>query len=413
MPEEAYVWVWLPLHHDPVVCGVVRPRGAGPEHDFTYGRSYLERPGALPLAPELPLVSGRQRPNVGLDVAGVLLDGTPDSWGRRVVNERVLGRRDRDSEPSDLSLLTYMLESGSDRIGALDFQASPSTYLPRTVDSEATLEQLLHAAEMLEEGEEMPTSLSDALLLGSTVGGARPKALIRDGDRRFIAKFPSTTDQLPYVRYEAVAMELSRRAGIETARTDIVRTAGRDVLLVERFDRRADGGRRMQLSAATILGLNPERAVGAMSYVDLAERIRADFDDPSETLVELFRRIVLNVLVRNTDDHARNHAAFWDGRGLNLTPAYDVTSSHGRIDSVASHPMSIAPGDNRSLLAVCVRAAPVFHLTSTRAHELIDELVGVVQDHWSDAADAAHLTQGQRQALWQTSILNPAIWWEA
>jgi len=416
MDDATYVWAWLPASAEPVVAGVVRrdrSSGARPIFTFQYGRSYLDRDTAIPLSFELPLSAEVQTPAYGLDIAGVLLDSTPDSWGRRVVDEKVLGHRTAGSKPAHLDLLTYMLESGSDRIGALDFQVSPTDYVPRGADAHATLEQLLTASDLIEAGLPLPESLADALFLGTSVGGARPKALVRDGDRHLIAKFPSTTDTLPVVQQEAVAMDLAGRVGLDVAHTEVVTVTNRPVLLVERFDRTPEGARRMQMSAATLLGINPENSRGMAGYPTLADRIRASFTNPDATLRELFSRIVFNIIVRNTDDHARNHAAFWDGNALTLTPAYDISPARGRENTVASHPMALTPdGDNRSQLAVAANAAAVFHLRPSDAQEIIDHQVDTVRREFADAADAAHLTDRQRGDLLGSSILNPAIFWE-
>lgn len=418
MADNAYVWVWLPKANEPVVAGIIRrddhTGGDRPSYTFQYGRSYLARDGAIPLFSELPLGSDIQEPSYGLDIAGVLLDSTPDSWGRRVVDEKVFGHRTRDSEPAHLDLLTYMLESGSDRIGALDFQASPTDYVPRGADGHPSIEQLLAAADLIEEGRPLPASLADALFLGTSVGGARPKALVHDGHRRLIAKFPSTTDTIPVVQHEAVAMDLARQVGLDVAHTEIVPVAGRNVLLVERFDRGTAGTRRMQVSAATILGINPDNSRAAASYPALADKIRTSFVASDATLRELFGRIVFNIIVRNTDDHARNHAAFWDGTALTLTPAYDIAPARGRRDSVASHPMALtADGDNRSQLSVAVNAASAFHLTSVDAQDIIDYQVDIVGREFNDSADRARLTNRQRDNLIGSTILNPAIFWDA
>ncbi|SOE65779.1 serine/threonine-protein kinase HipA [Salinibacterium xinjiangense] len=416
MSDHAFVWVWLPGATDPVVAGRVQQQvqaGRPASYSFTYGRSYLQNPRAVPLLAELPMEQGVQMPASGLEIAGVLLDATPDSWGRRVINERVLGARTRQSEPADLDLLTYMLRSGSDRIGALDFQTSATEYIARNAEHQATLDELMDAAALIEKGEALSPAIADALFLGSSVGGARPKASLIDGGRSLIAKFPSTTDQYPIVKYEGVAMELARRVGITTAKTEVRHTAGRDVLIVERFDRPGDGTRMMQVSALTILGVNPETARGATSYPAVADKIRSSFTQPRAALSELFARIVFNVIVRNTDDHARNTAAFWDGHALTLTPAYDITPSHGRRDSIASHPMAIdVDGDNQSLLAVCIDAAAAYLLSNEEAQEIVDRQVDLVREEWRDAADTARLTTRERDALWETSILNPAIFWE-
>ena len=179
-PIEAFVWVWLPGAADPVIAG--RLDASGDIIYFTYGRSYLNRPDAVALySPELPLQRGQIRPLAGLAVAGCIRDAGPDAWGQRVILAEHTGRLTADSDTGDLSLLTYLLESGSDRIGALDFQSSQATYRART--SDATLEELMTAAELLDTGQVLPPALGIALLHGTSVGGARPKVLINDGDR--------------------------------------------------------------------------------------------------------------------------------------------------------------------------------------------------------------------------------------
>ena len=193
-PQEAFVWVWLPGAEDPVVAG--RLDVVGDIVAFTYGRSYLERDERIALyLPELPLRRGRIMPLVGM-IAGCIADAAPDSWGRRVILNRRIGRQAVDT--TDLNLLTYLLESGTDRIGALDFQASSTKYVPRS-QGEAQLSELARLAESaqkVEEGIPLSPTLDQALLHGSSVGGARPKVLLSDGARRLIAKFSSTTDTL-------------------------------------------------------------------------------------------------------------------------------------------------------------------------------------------------------------------------
>ena len=146
--DEAYVWVWLPGATEPVVAG--RLARDGESLIFNYGRSYLELEGAIPLyVPELPLRPGAIAPEPGLSMAGCLRDGAPDAWGRRVILNRTFGIKGKDADIGALDELTYLLESGSDRIGALDFQLSPTTYVPRAAQA-ASLEELLTAAEKVE-----------------------------------------------------------------------------------------------------------------------------------------------------------------------------------------------------------------------------------------------------------------------
>lgn len=410
-PAEAFVWAWLPGASEPVAAG--RLETSGEIIYFTYGRSYLDRPGARPLyLPELPLRRGRIRPLGGLTVAGSIRDAGPDAWGQRVILQRHTGHVTADSDTGDLSLLSYLLESGSDRIGALDFQASATAYQART--TEATLDELVTAAGRLEAGLPLPPTLATALLNGTSVGGARPKVLVNDGDRKLIAKLSSRSDPYPVVKAEAVAMELARRVGLNVARTEVTEALGHDVLLVDRFDRPGGGRhRRMVVSALTILNLDVMMARYA-TYYDLADAIRSRFAEPKRTLRELFSRIIFSICVSNTDDHARNHAAFWDGEILALTPAYDICPQP-RSGGEATQAMAIRrDGYRYSQLAGCLAAAADTYLLSrAEAKDIIDHQVDTIRSEWAGAADAARLTTVERDQLWGRQILNPYTFQEA
>jgi serine/threonine-protein kinase HipA len=400
-PQLAFVWIWLPGAADPVVAG--RLDTAGEITTFTYGRSYLARKERIALyLPELPLIRGPISPLVG-EVAGCIADAAPDAWGQRVILNRRVGRNALDT--SDLNLLTYLLESGSDRIGALDFQTSASEYLPRGTGT-ATLKELAESAERVEQGIPLSPALDQALLHGSSVGGARPKALLSDGDRRLIAKFSSTTDTYPVVKGEFVAMELARRAGLNVAKVELTDALGKDALLIDRFDRPAAGGRRAMVSALTILELD-EIAARYASYADLAQTIRARFTDPQQTLRELFSRITFNILTGNNDDHARNHAAFWDGTTLTLTPAYDICPQP-RAGGETAQAMAIGQdGYRMSQLAGCVAHAATYLLSEADAREIIDHQIDVIETHWAETCDRARVTQVDRAAFWHRQFLNP------
>lgn len=402
-PQTAYVWTWLPGATEPVVAG--RVDADGPMHVFTYARSYRQLAEAMPLyEPELPLVPGTLRPGDGLTLAGCLRDSLPDSWGQRVILARRLGHLDASSDTGDLTLLTYMLESGSDRIGALDFQESPTRYGPRS--GSATLGQLMSAAAELEAGHTLPVPLAEALMRGTSIGGARPKALLADGGRSLIAKFSSTTDVRPVVKAEGVAMELARRVGLDVAPVQVATVAGKDVLLVERFDRPA-GQRRHMVSAMTILGLDEFTGARYGSYALLADQIRRSFTAPEATLRELFSRIVFNVLVGNTDDHPRNHAAFVNANGtLTLTPAYDICPQPRSVPQ-ASQAMAIGRnGERASQLRACIAASEIYLLDRTDAQAIADAQVDTIKTQWEEAADAARLTELDRRLLYGREILN-------
>lgn len=407
--EHAYTWVWLPGATEPVVAGRVSNQGT--THTFVYGQSYLANPKAVSLyTPELPLRRGVQRPDALWEAHNCILDAGPDYWGRRVILANHFSRLDETSDTDDLPLLDYLLESGSDRIGALDFQTSAEEYVPRLRDSTATLDELLFAADAIEEGRPLPPPLALAMLHGTSIGGARPKALIEDGDRKLIAKFSRITDTYPVEKAESIAMRLAHKVGLNVAPTDLVSAGGRDVLLVERFDREPDGARKMMVSALTMFGLRPEDGHYA-TYPDLADIIRQQFTDPDKTLKELFGRIVFNIIVGNIDDHARNHAAFWDGDWLTLTPGYDIAPQARSVGEV-NQVMAIGRnGDRRSRLEVCEQAASVYHLTAEKARDIIDNQVRIVRNEWENEADRAHLSAIDRNRLMGGAFLNQSIFY--
>lgn len=405
-PREAYVWVWLPGQTEPVVAGRLAPTADG--FQFNYGQGYLERDDAIPLyLPELPLESGLLPLLPGLSMPGCLRDASPDAWGRRVIINRLLGQGARDTDSDVLDELTYLLESGSDRIGALDFQRSPKEYVPRVAE-QASLEQLMEAADYVEKGLSLPPELERVLLHGTSLGGARPKALIDANEHKYVAKFSSTSDLYAVVKAEFVAMRLASLVGLNVAPVKLVNAAGKDVLLVERFDREKDdrGWRRKAVvSALTLLELDEMMARYA-SYEQLAEIIRHRFTEPKAMLRELFARLVFNVLCGNTDDHARNHAAFWDGRQLRLTPAYDICPQ-GRAGNEATQAMLIH-GDNRmSRLDVCMSSAPQYLLSEADAHMIIEDQIEGIHQHWEKTCDEAGLSITDRELLWGRQFLNP------
>lgn len=404
--RRAYVWVWLPGQTSPVVAGLVE-RDDQDRYRFTYGRRYLARPDAISLYPdELPLRPGSQEQIEGA-LPSCLRDASPDAWGRRVIINRLTGSKGEAAGEVDVNELVYLLESGSDRIGALDFQLSPTDYRAREYQ-DATLAQLQEASAYVEAGEPLPPALDQAIQHGSSIGGARPKALLDDRDRKLVAKFSSSTDLYSVVKAEFVAMRLARLAGLDVAPVEMARSLGKDVLLVERFDRvrAADGwSRQIVLSALTLLGLE-EMTARYASYEELAHRIRAEFHRPGQTLRELFGRIVFNVLCGNTDDHARNHAALWDGVSYRLTPAYDICPQ-SRTGGEATQAMLLYGLERRSQLVQCLAAADRLGLSHAHAREVIDHQLATIRDHWDAVCDEADLSPVDRDFLWGRQFLNP------
>lgn len=397
-PTSAFVWIWLPEAGEPVVCGRLdQDRG---RTSFAYARSYLDRPDAVSIyEPELPLRTGRQYAAAGEGLPLCIADTMPDAWGRRLVNHRL------GAPTAELRELTYLLESGSDRFGALDAQVGAERYEQRG-QKRPTLDVLATAAERIEAGEPLGAELEAAVLRGTSIGGARPKALVDDGERRLIAKFSSNTDPYPVVQGEFVAMELARRVGLDVARVLLTRAAGRYALLVERFDRVADR-RRRAVSALTILRLDAFPGGRYATYVGLADEIRAQFVRPDATLRELFARISFNILCGNTDDHARNHAALIEANGLVLSPAYDLCPQ-GRLGETAAQAMAFTrDGGRDARLALLVEAATEYHLDEVEARAIVDRQATVIREQWNEVCDLAELTEPQRDAFFGRQFLNP------
>ena len=408
--KEAFVWIWLPGEIDPVVAG--RLEADNGNIQFNYGKSYLNRLGESNPAisiyePELPLKAGVLSLPEGLTMPGCIRDASPDAWGRRVIINKKFGLKGAGTDTAELDELTYLLESGSDRIGALDFQRSPTEYVPRTANN-VSIEELIESAERVEKGMPLTPELDQALFHGSSIGGARPKALIQDHGKKYVAKFSSTTDLYSVVKAEFIAMRLARLAGLNAAPVRLTKAANKDVLLIERFDRVPKGdkwARKAMVSALTLFGLDDMMARYA-SYETLSEIIRHRFTDPKYTLKELFSRLVFNILCGNTDDHARNHAAFWDGKSLTLTPAYDICPQ-ARTGNEASQAMLIHGDNNLSQLKTCLETAHNFLLSEEEAREIFGNLIAAIEQHWDAVSENAELNDVDRKLFWRRQFLNP------
>ena len=408
--KEAFVWIWLPGETEAVVAG--RLDGNGGIILFNYGKSYLERihdnKPAIPIyEPELPLKTGVLPLPGGLSIPGCIRDAAPDAWGRRVIINKILGLKGANTDTTDLNELTYLLESGSDRIGALDFQCSPTEYLSRTTNN-VTMEELINSAERVEKGVPLTLELDQALFHGSSIGGARPKALIQDQSQKYVAKFSSSTDLYSIVKAEFIAMRLAKLCGLNVAPVKLAKAANKDVLLIERFDRTRQGNdwsRKLMVSALTLFGLDAMMARYA-SYETLSEIIRHRFTNPKDTLEELFSRLVFNILCGNTDDHARNHAAFWNGKELTLTPAYDICPQ-GRTGYEASQAMLISGNNNLSKLKSCLEATHNFLISEEHARFIFEAQIAVIEQQWDTVCNEAELGEVDKNLLWGRQILNP------
>lgn len=408
--NEAFVWIWLPEEVEPVVAGKLEAIDG--KILFNYGKSYLERindssPAIAIYEPELPLQQGELPLLEGLSIPGCIRDAAPDAWGRRVIINKKLGFKRDKIDVDILDELTYLLESGSDRIGALDFQLSPTNYEPRE-SRNASLKELLKSAERVENGTPLTEELDLALSHGSSIGGARPKSMIESEGKKFVAKFSTSSDEYSIVKAEYIAMRLASVIGMNVAPVKLVKISGKDVLLIERFDRELKDNqwtRKCMVSALTLFALDEMMARYA-SYETLAEIIRHRFVEPKKTLRELFSRLVFNILCGNTDDHARNHAAFWNGSDLRLTPAYDICPQL-RAGNEATQGMRILGNNQMSQLKTCLAAANTFLISNDEARQIFQQQISDIENNWDSVCDEARLNEVDKNLLWRRQFLNP------
>jgi len=408
MISKCYVWMWLPGATEPVVAGELQfdPQG---RQAFAYGRSFLERTNAVPIyEPELPLRRGVHEPISGLDLFSCLRDAAPDAWGRRVIANRMFGKGEVEVG-RDIDERTYLLQSGSDRSGALDFQESASDYVSRDMDA-ASLADLHEAAELLATDRSIPADLEEALFHGTSIGGARPKAAVTGETAKYIAKFSISTDTFPIMKAEYVAMTLAARIGLDVADVSLEKVAGKDVLLVKRFDRvkvEDFWQRRSLVSALTVLGLH-ERWAREASYSELVDQIRMNGVDFRKDATELFSRMVFNVLMGNTDDHARNHSFFVKEGKIRLTPAYDITP-FPRAGGEAGHGMKVTRVSNLSRINLCLESAADYGLPEEKARAIVERQISGIMGHFDELCEEAGMTTAMIERLRGRAVLNPDV----
>ncbi|MGY2046689.1 type II toxin-antitoxin system HipA family toxin [Methylobacterium sp. JK268] len=401
MPE-AYVYITLPGAVAAVTAGrfehVVDRSGVAVGR-FVYGRRYRERQDAVEIDP-LELHLGRARfETVRLNgVFGALRDAGPDYWGRRVIEKHAgLARLDE---------LDYLLSSPDDRAGALGFglgvePPAPARAFNKTWDL-AKLQSLADAL-LTDEPPGDAAQVEDLLLLGTSMGGARPKVVVEHDDALWLAKFNRPDDRWNMARVEHATLELARRCGLQVAVSQITAVGGRDVLLVKRFDREhAAGGytRARMISALTLL-MTDETPDGRArwSYILLAETLRRISERPREDAHELFRRMTFNALVSNIDDHPRNHAAVAPMRGWRLSPAYDLTPTPAVAEERRDLAMVCGRQGRFANAANLVSECRRFLLTTEEAGAIVDDMERVVRGQWYGTARECGVSESDCDAI--------------
>jgi serine/threonine-protein kinase HipA len=394
-PTGCFVYITLPGATEAVTAArfeLTTSRGGFPLGRLVYGKSYLARGDAVAFDPvELTLRPRVYETTMMKGVFGALRDASPDSWGRRVV-ERHAGK-------SPLSELDYLLESPDDRAGALSFGLGQQPPAPRRKFNQTILLAKLQAkADAIVNDEELPadpevTQAGELLLEGTSMGGARPKAVVENDEGLWIAKFNRSDDRWNYARIEHAMLGLARACGLTTAESKIVSIGARDVLLIKRFDReKTEAGyqRARMVSALTLLKTDDSPQLrDKWSYVLLAEELRRVSAEAKKDATELFRRMCFNALISNTDDHPRNHAIIAKGRDWKLSPAYDLTPTPHV--SIERRDLAMICGDQGRLANATnlLSQAARFLLPEEAATSIVDTMKDRVKRTWYETARSA------------------------
>jgi serine/threonine-protein kinase HipA len=372
-------------------CGQLTLTEEGPRllaSSFAYGMNYLKRPNALEVDPvalgiadKAAVTAKRLLPVGGLPFFGGIRDAAPDAWGRRVIETKL--KVPANSLPES----QYLLHAGSDRVGALDIRSHMEDAPTAGASDWHTLTHLMEAAGRIDEGLPVPKHLEAIFQGGSALGGARPKASIRDEQGvLWLAKFASATDAVDVPSIEAATLLLAKETGqcVPPVRVQVL--SERSIMLIQRFDRywsNADTECRMGfVSGLTMLGCDETESPNK-SYADLADAIRRYCHTSviRQNNEELFRRMVFNILVTNDDDHLRNHGFVWDPRlgGWALSPLYDVMPRAAVASERYLH-LGVGPHGRLATLDNALAWHAKFTLSQARACEVIAQVWGVVRE---------------------------------
>ena len=400
---ECFVYMTLPRETHAVVAGrftLTTSRQGVTTGRFVYGRSYLARSNAVEIDPvELKLGSQTYETVRMKGMFGALRDAGPDYWGRRII--------EKHAGLPELGELDYLLHSPDDRAGALGFGLGQTPPAPlRRFNQTIDLVKLQTLADALISDEPRASDtdaaalaqVEELLLVGTSMGGARPKAVVEDKDGLWLAKFNRPDDKWSMARVEHAMLTLGRACGLEVAESRVATVGNREALLVKRFDReKAPDGyfRSRMVSALTLLRADESpQTRDRWSYVLLAEELRRLSAQPRRDAAELFRRMTFNALISNIDDHPRNHAVIALDREWRLSPAYDLTPSSPV--SIERRDLAMACGDlgryanARNLLSQAAR----FLLAPGEAAQIVERMAAKVQSAWYEIARGCGVSDG-------------------
>lgn len=394
--------------YQPVLMGslYVNVIKGGESYSFEYDKGWLKKTGiTLTLNPELMPYSGRQYPT-GKNIFGLFADASPDRWGRVLMNkrERILAEKE-SRKPSKLYDSDYLLGVYDEtRMGGIRFKVNPegpflSDDKETAVPPWATLRTLEEASRNFENDETGLTEkwLNQLIKPGSSLGGARPKATVVDTKNQlWIAKFPSKNDENDTGAWEIVAHDLAALCGLNVPEAKLEKFSPLgSTFLIKRFDRL--GSKRVHFASAMTLLVKKDGASAAdgSSYLDIAAFIKSYGAQPKKDLIELWKRIVFNMAVTNTDDHLRNHAFILTDKGWILSPLYDVNPvPYG--DELS---LNVDEDDNSISIDLAVQTAVKFGISKSDAEAVAEDILQIVRDNWERTAAGYALTRRQIEEM--------------
>jgi serine/threonine-protein kinase HipA len=406
------VEVYLDIEHfdQPVSMGVLhcQESRAGEVFSFEYDRRWLDRPEAFAFDPDLVLAAGHQYPAPDRTNFGIFLDSSPDRWGTVLMQRRenIRARREK-RKPRALTQWDFLLGVHDEtRLGALRFRAliggdfidsdtrlaaPPVTSLRELQGASLKFEQHIND----EENPDYGRWLAQLFAPGSSLGGARPKASVRDeGGALCIAKFPSQQDTRDVGGWELVAHRLAAKAGIRVPEAGQLRMpeSPYTTFLVKRFDRTLTGRRIAFISAMTLT----QRADGepGASYLELVDLLQSRGANTAADCEQLFRRVLFNILIHNTDDHLRNHGFFMDENGIRLSPAYDMNPSIERRELM----LAINEVETACDVSIAMEACSDYGLTAQKADDALKQVESAVAG-WQDEASRLGIPKAEQNMM--------------
>ncbi len=393
--EREYL-VYVDIEGEAVLAGKLfsRVRKGRESASFEYDGAWRSDPRAFGLDPvQLSLGAGTFHTPAPTAIFNGFMDGVPDRWGRTLLRRQALRHGVPAHTLFEIDFLTLVddeTRQGAYRYREVSGREFLAPHHPQRIPPLVDLPRLLDAARRVLDDDETDDDLSLLLAPGSSLGGARPKASVKDTDGSLlIAKFPRRDDELPMCEWEFVAMQLARRAGISVGQSRLVSAGNARVFINKRFDR--NGAQRIPfLSALTMLGARDNQQ---HSYLEIADTIRQTGSRVRADLTELWRRIVFNIMVANSDDHLRNHGFLWDGEGWTLSSAYDLNPT----------PMDIKPRvlalaideyDPTGSIELALSVAEYFDLRKKQAIEMVEQISKAVAS-WAGLAKTTGMSAAQ------------------